>query len=85
MTVKGGVFRTRFSSLSALVNRLDRRSYLRIHRYLVVNLNRIVTLDPGIRMVQIEVAVGGTTHSLLVSRRLLARLRDQLGLGRRRR
>jgi hypothetical protein len=82
-TAKGGLFRTGFTTLHALRQRLDPARFVSIHRQLIVNLDRLVQLDLGTNVSQVGVLAGAEIDFLPISRRHLRLLRELIILPKR--
>jgi hypothetical protein len=82
-TVKGGLFRTGFTTLAVLGRWLNSVSFVSIHRLAIVNVDRLVELDLGGHMSRVGVLVGAEVEFLSVSRRRVRSIREQVGLPKR--
>jgi hypothetical protein len=78
-TVKGGLFRTGFSSLSDALRQLDPSRFVAVHRLAVANVDRIVQVDPEMHLTRVGLLVGSEVEFLRVSRRPLKSLRRLIG------
>ena len=78
-TVKGGLFRTGYSTLHEARQSLDPTRFISIHRLAMVNLDLLVEVDPDLRVTRVGIAVGAEIEFLRVSRRLLRSLRALIG------
>jgi hypothetical protein len=82
-SVKGALFRTGFSTLDTLRQKLNPARFVSIHRLLILNVNRVVELDLSSNSSLVGVMVGPEIDFLPVSRRHLRILREQFGLPKR--
>jgi hypothetical protein len=78
-TVKGGLFRTGFSTLDEARYHLDRTRFVSIHRLAIVNVDWLVEVDPGLKVTRVGITVGADIEFLQVSRRRLKSLREFIG------
>ena len=79
----GAIFQTAYRSLSGLVRSLDQR-FVRAHRSVVVNLNKITAVDLSGRVSLLQITGSGSSDLVSVSRRLLPLIRARLGFPKRR-
>jgi hypothetical protein len=82
-TVHGALFRTAFSTIDGLRQRVESDRFVSIHRLVTANVNRIVELDFASNVNRIGLQVGNDVEFLQISRRYLTQLRPLIGFPKR--
>jgi hypothetical protein len=80
---RGAIFQTAYRSLSEIARLLDQR-FVRAHRSVVVNLNKVTAVDLTGRVPLLQITGSGCSDLVSVSRRLLPLIRARVGFPRRR-
>jgi hypothetical protein len=80
---RGAIFQTAYRSLSEVVRLFDQR-FVRAHRSVAVNLDKVTAVDLTGRVPLLQITGSGCSDLVSVSRRLLPLIRARLGLPRRR-
>jgi hypothetical protein len=80
---RGAIFQTAYRSLSEVARHLDQR-FVRAHRSVVVNLNKVTAVDLAGHVALLQITGSGCNDLVSVSRRLLPLVRARVGFPRRR-